>query len=96
VWLGWIAFIWSFDNLTDEPSIVHHAVSYRIDINAANWIEISQLKGIGPVLAKRIVESRDADGPFLSVEDVQRVRGIGPKKLEANRDWIRVNHISSD
>src|SRR5262245_8755220 len=45
-------------------------LSYRIDLNSATWVEWSQLPGIGPVLAKRIVEDRERNGPFGRVSDL--------------------------
>jgi len=46
------------------------------------------LPEIGESLAKRIVESRDADGPFADHDDLQRVRGIGPKTLDRVRPYL--------
>jgi competence protein ComEA len=48
------------------------------------------LKGIGPALAKSIVEYRRKNGPFKSVEDLVRVKGIGLKKLEGFRGRVVV------
>jgi competence protein ComEA len=56
---------------------------YRIDINRATWVEWAQFDGIGETLARRIVEDRDRNGPFASVDDLLRVRGIGRVKLNA-------------
>ena len=53
--------------------------SFQVDLNAADWPELIQLPGIGPTLARRIVESRRAEGPFLDQDDLMRIRGIGPK-----------------
>lgn len=63
---------------------------YKIDINTATWVEWSQLDGIGETLARRIVEDRDQHGPFIDVDDIQRVKGIGPKKLDAIRPWLKL------
>lgn len=63
--------------------------TFQLDINAAQWPEFSVLPGIGEALARRIVESRDAEGPFADVEDLRRVRGIGPKTLEQVRPYLR-------
>jgi len=62
--------------------------SYRVDINSATWIEWMQLDGIGETLARRITEDRDANGPFSSIEDLRRVKGIGPRTLESIRPWL--------
>lgn len=64
-------------------------VAFELDINAADWPELSVLPNIGETLAKRIVESRQADGPFADVDDLQRVRGIGPRTLEQLRPYLR-------
>lgn len=53
----------------------------RIDLNRASENELDQLPGIGPVLARRIVEHRAKNGPFRSLAELRAVRGIGPKLL---------------
>ena len=53
-----------------------------VDLNSAPADVLVTLDGIGPALAARIVAFRAANGPFLRVEDVVQVRGIGPKTLE--------------
>ena len=50
----------------------------RIDLNAADASELQRLPGIGPVGARRIVEERDAGGPYRTVGDLVRVAGFGP------------------
>lgn len=62
---------------------------FQVDINEADWPEFTVLPGIGETLARRIVESREADGPFADVESLQRVRGIGPKTLDGIRPYLR-------
>ncbi|NJL31884.1 MAG: helix-hairpin-helix domain-containing protein [Phycisphaerales bacterium] len=51
----------------------------RIDINTASAADLTLLPGIGPALAKRIVDDRLALGPYRNMEQLQRVPGIGPK-----------------
>jgi competence ComEA-like helix-hairpin-helix protein len=53
-----------------------------VDINRASEDELRVLPGIGSVLASRIVEAREREGPFASLEDLRRVRGLGRAKLE--------------
>lgn len=53
-----------------------------LDINRASEDELRALPGIGSVLAARIVEARERDGPFVSLDDLRRVRGLGRAKLE--------------
>lgn len=60
----------------------------RININAATAPELEQLPGIGPALAQNIVDYREAHGPFLELEDLLAVSGIGEAKLQQIRDLI--------
>lgn len=62
-----------------------------INVNTADAEMLERLPGIGPVLADRIIEEREANGPFTSVEDLERVPGIGEKKITAMRDRVKVN-----
>lgn len=59
-----------------------------VDVNRAGAGELEALPGIGPVLAQRIVADREERGPFASVDDLQRVRGIGPSLLADLRDRV--------
>ena len=61
-----------------------------ININSASATELESLSGIGEVLAATIVEYRDQNGPFASVEDLMDVSGIGPATLEEIRDQVTV------
>jgi len=65
--------------LPEEP--LNGPLRFVTDINAAPASELSLLPGIGYELANRIVENRESYGPFRSIEDLNRVRGIGPKTL---------------
>jgi competence protein ComEA len=62
---------------------------FQVDLNEAEWPELAQLPRIGETLARRIVESRQHDGPFLDHDDLQRVRGIGPRTVERIRPYLR-------
>ncbi|HHY47016.1 MAG TPA: ComEA family DNA-binding protein [Firmicutes bacterium] len=61
-----------------------------IDLNACSEQDLTSLKGIGPVLAQRIIEYRSHHGRFRSVSDLIEVPGIGPKKLESIKPYIEV------
>ena len=61
---------------------------FLVDVNEADWPELAQLPGLGETLARRIVESRELDGPYDSLEEIQRVKGIGPRKFEAMRRYL--------
>ncbi len=53
-----------------------------LDVNRASAEELQLLPRIGPTLARRIVEERERGGPFRTVQDLTRVRGIGPRTVE--------------
>lgn len=61
-----------------------------LDLNHASADEISRLPGVGPSLARRIVEERDRRGRFESSDSLRGVLGMGPKKLAALREYVTV------
>jgi competence ComEA-like helix-hairpin-helix protein len=61
-----------------------------VPLNHAGVEELSALPGIGPALAARVVAYRDSAGPFRTVDELGRVRGIGPAKLAALRPLVRL------
>lgn len=65
-----------------------HRLAFRIDINRAHWGELTVLPGISDVRARRLVAWRQQHGPFRSLEDLQKVRGIGPKLAARWAPWI--------
>ncbi|GDX13551.1 hypothetical protein LBMAG02_3440 [Actinomycetes bacterium] len=56
-----------------------------ININRATKAEFDSLAGIGPVIASRIINYRNTNGPFLALDDLLKVSGIGSKTLERIR-----------
>lgn len=61
-----------------------------LNINTADKEQLQQLTGIGPVTAAAIVEYREQNGDFASIDELTEVRGIGPATLENLRDIITV------
>ncbi|NQT09587.1 MAG: ComEA family DNA-binding protein [Desulfobacteraceae bacterium] len=62
----------------------------KININTAPLEELIKLDRIGPKYAQRIIDYRENVEPFKTPEDIIKVKGIGPKTLEANKDRIIV------
>jgi competence protein ComEA len=62
-----------------------------IDLNRADRGELLQLPGVGPALADRIADTRDARGGFRSADDLRTVPGVGPARLEKVRPWVRTD-----
>ena len=60
-----------------------------LNINTADAAALDALPGVGPSRLPTVAD-RDANGPFVTPDDLGRVSGIGPKKLDALRDFIRV------
>lgn len=61
-----------------------------VNINSASIEELDTLPGVGEATAQAIVDEREQNGPFASIEDIQRVSGIGEKKFENLKDLICV------
>ncbi|MDD5447551.1 MAG: helix-hairpin-helix domain-containing protein [Actinomycetota bacterium] len=61
-----------------------------VNINLAGAEELDKLPGIGPTLSQRIVECREKNGPFTSVDELKNVEGIGPKKFQSIKDLVTI------
>lgn len=62
-----------------------------LDLNRADWRQIALIPEVGESKAKAIVQDRDERGPFATVDDVQRVSGVGKGTLTRLRGWVYVN-----
>jgi competence protein ComEA len=62
-----------------------------ISLNTAVATELDRLPGIGPKTAEVIIEYRNEHGPFQDLSHIMRVKGIGPKKWEQIRPYLRLN-----
>ena len=60
-----------------------------VDLNRASEVELTRLPGIGAKKARAIVDERLRGGPFQSVDDLERVRGIGPATIDRLRPFAR-------
>ncbi|MEM8733133.1 MAG: helix-hairpin-helix domain-containing protein [Planctomycetota bacterium] len=75
-------FIYQLTN-TSEPVMepAQEVLQFTINVNEATAAQMQALPDIGPKLAQRIVDDREQNGPFLSIEGLTRVHGFGPQTL---------------
>lgn len=85
-------FVWnqlqSKSQLINVDEATRFGNVFAVDINRATVDELAILPGIGPKLAREIVDFRTANGPLSRPEDLLNVPGIGPQKLEAIRSFL--------
>lgn len=62
----------------------------KVNINEAKQEELEELPGIGPSIAKKIIEYREQNGKFTSIDELQEVKGIGEAKFENIKEYIMV------
>jgi competence ComEA-like helix-hairpin-helix protein len=74
-----------------EPRAAAPADPTPLDVNLASAADFARLPGVGPALAARIVDARAREGPFGTVDDLRRVRGVGHATLERLRPLLAVN-----
>jgi comEA protein len=67
----------------DQPPVM-------VNVNKATLEELIKVRGIGPVMAKRIIEHRDKNGAFKAIDDLTQVQGIGGNKLQRIKDQVTV------
>lgn len=69
---------------------VYMMAEEKINLNTATLEELTKLKRIGPTYGQRIIDYRETYGPFERIEDLMKVKGIGQKSFDANKDIITV------
>lgn len=62
----------------------------KVNINTANQSELDSLPGIGPSIAQKIIDYREENGNFKTIEELQNVKGIGDAKYEEIKDMVTV------
>lgn len=71
------------------------AVFASVNINTASQSELETLKGIGPAKAKAIVEYRNQNGMFNSIDDLEKISGIGPGVIKQIRNEVTVGDTAA-
>jgi competence protein ComEA len=74
--------------VSSQEGKVAGAISDLVNINTASEKELDTLPGIGPAFAQRIIDYREKQGGFKTIEEIQAVAGIGPKLFEKIREKI--------
>lgn len=75
-------------DLPVQPLSQRLSSGLKVNINTADATALESLPGIGPTLAQRILDYRQAQGPFARIEDIQEVSGIGPATFAKIQDLI--------
>ena len=76
----------SYPSPSDRP--IAAPARLLINLNTANQSDLQLLPSIGPKLAQRIINDRAKQGPFTTLKDLDRVKGIGPKTLARLEEWV--------
>lgn len=66
-----------------------------VNINTASLEELNAVKGIGPSKAKAIIEHREKNGPFKSLDDLKAVKGFGDKSVDKLRGELSVGDAAA-
>ncbi|MFF1817484.1 helix-hairpin-helix domain-containing protein [Kribbella sp. NPDC058245] len=66
------------------------AANSPLNLNTATAPQLDALPGVGPVLAQRILDYRTENGPFTTVDQLQEVPGVGPKKFDSLKPHVRI------
>jgi competence protein ComEA len=87
--LRWCYLATFREGLIEVDRAPQRTPDFSLRINHADWPELTLLPGIGPTLAERIVVSRRDHGPFQSAEELERIKGIGPKTVRRIAPYLR-------
>ncbi len=82
---------WHIPRIGEAPKVTAARAANllgKIDVNSASSVQLEELPGIGEVKARSIIQYREINGPFASVDELLAVRGIGPATLDAIRDLV--------
>jgi competence protein ComEA len=90
--LGCLSWHWGWWTGARPPIEIERAtpetIVFQLDINEADWAELTLLPTVGESLAHRIVAYREEHGPFRDVSELRNVRGVGPKTFERIEPYL--------
>lgn len=81
-------YAWRCGGLAHVDRLPKNDFTFQVDLNKADWTEISTLPEIGEKMARRIIEFREQNGPFTSLQSVTRVKGIGSHTIKAIQPYV--------
>lgn len=93
-WMAMIHPVYVAYEGPDEPQV--QRPDMRLDLNTASVADLQTLPRIGPALAQRIVDDRQANGPFASLDDLNRVSGIGERTIQMIAPHVVVSPAQVD
>ena len=83
-----VAAMENISNATSQKTVA--TVSEKININTASLEDLDKLSGVGPATAQKIIDYRNQNGGFKSIEEVKEVSGIGDVKYSQMKDNISI------
>ena len=87
--VGYVSFSYNrHDSLINIDEMEYRSTRYAVDINTAEWPELANIPGVGPNLAKTIVEHRAEFGAFSTTDEFEQVPGIGEATLADLRPYL--------
>jgi comEA protein len=85
------AEIEKYVKVSKDADSVTDASTFKVNINTATKEELMKLPGIGEQTAERIIQHRKLYGDFKRIEDIMNVKGIGQKKFEKIKRYLKTN-----
>ena len=76
--------------IINDSNMEENKVEVKVNINTANKEKLETLPGIGETTAQKIIDYREANGKFKTIEDIKNVSGIGDTKYDSLKDKITV------
>lgn len=78
------------ENAPSKSKTINQSGTDKVNINTADEAELDTLPGIGSAMAKRIIEYRNSNGNFKSIEEIKNVKGIGEAKFSKMQDRLSI------